>query len=115
MRRLILACCVTAAVVSAVASLTPPEETVVVPMLTDAAEPPAPPPDQYRFDGCKDDVTVYQDGTILPSMTCHVQRLEGASWRTVGYWDVHLHKVKRDSEDIEDVSFGFTARANPKK
>jgi hypothetical protein len=34
--------------------------------------------------------------------------------KTVGYAEIHLHRVKHDESDVEDLSFGATFRTNPK-
>ena len=36
------------------------------------------------------------------------------TWETIGYVEIHLHRVKVDERDIEDISVGVTVRINPK-
>ena len=39
----------------------------------------------------------------------------GRRWRTIGYIENHLHKVKIDQTDIVDISIGHTGRINFKR
>ncbi|HWO56522.1 MAG TPA: hypothetical protein VNN55_03035 [bacterium] len=73
-------------------------------------------PDQYRFTRVTHGEHTYADGTTVPRLTLEVERLRAdGTWETVGYADCHLHRVKRDETDVEDISFGATFRANPKR
>ncbi len=71
--------------------------------------------DQYRFGVPEDSTQTYSDGTVVPHrmQTIERQRPDG-SFETVGEIEIHLHKVKRDASDIEDLSAGITVRINPK-
>lgn len=72
-------------------------------------------PDVYRFAVPSDELETYSDGTVVPHRHSWIERQLGdGTWERIGYAEIHLHKVKRDATDIEDVSLGFTGRVNPK-
>jgi len=71
---------------------------------------------RYRFSEPRDG-----RGRTLPHRHQHVERWEpdlqhpdGGVWERVGYVEIHLHRVKVDETDIEDISVGLTVRINPK-
>lgn len=70
----------------------------------------------YRFGSSTDDSVEYSDGTVIPSRTFSIQRLNQTTgeWETIGYTNTHLHKVKVDSTDELDISIGHTDRVNTK-
>ena len=72
--------------------------------------------DQYRFATAGDSSETYSDGTILPHRMQAIERKKAdGSWENDGYVELHLHRVKRDDTDIEDISVGITVRINPKR
>lgn len=76
--------------------------------------------DVYRFSLVKDEDETYSDGTVVPHRFQYIERQKVSpdnvtTWEKVGYIEIHLHKVKRDETDVEDISLGFTGRVNPKK
>lgn len=77
-------------------------------------------PDVYQLSLAKDEDETYSDGTVVPHRFQWIERQHVSSdniitWERVGYIEIHLHKVKRDETDIEDISLGFTGRINVKK
>ena len=50
----------------------------------------------------------------MPHIKTSIQQKIGSRWRTIGYIENHLHKVKIDETDIVDISIGHTGRVNPK-
>ncbi len=72
--------------------------------------------DIYRFGAAKDSTESYADGTSVPHRLQDVERQHpDGTWEVVGYMEIHIHKVTRGLTDVEDISFGLTARANPKR
>lgn len=73
-------------------------------------------PIQYRFGDAVTKNVTYSDGSIVPTHTVSVERYNQTTkqWDIVGSVNDHMHKVKVDNTDKEDVSFGMTIRWNPK-
>ena len=71
----------------------------------------------YRFGESIDRPIEYSDGTVVPSRTFSIERLNQTSgeWEIIGYSNTHLHKVKVDNTDALDISLGHTDRINPKQ
>lgn len=69
---------------------------------------------QYRFSQPKDDFQKYSTGASFPHRHQDIERWNGIGWEVIGYIEIHLHKVKLNSSDIEDISAGITVRINPK-
>lgn len=72
--------------------------------------------EQYRFGESKNNLVEYSDGSIVPSRTFSIERLNATTgeWETIGYTNTHLHKVKVDDTDMIDISIGHTDRINVK-
>ncbi len=71
--------------------------------------------DRYRFGEVKRHDQTYKDGTVVPHAMVPIYRMTASRWRRVGYIEIHLHRVRRDDTDVEDISIGVTARVNPKQ
>ena len=72
--------------------------------------------DVYRFGEIADDFETYLSGDIMPHRMQYIERQKpDGVWERLGYVEIHLHKVKRDETDAEDISVGITVRVNPKK
>lgn len=70
----------------------------------------------FRFTRLAPSQEIYADGSIMPHLQIEAERQRpDGSWENVGYGEVHLHRVKVDATDVVDISWGFTARVNPKK
>lgn len=69
----------------------------------------------YRFGPDKDSSEIRAAGDVVPHrmFSYQRQRMDG-TWEVIGYVDAHLHVVKVDETDREDVSVGVTVRFNPK-
>ena len=71
--------------------------------------------DKYRFTKAVDSFQTYSDGTEVPHRMMVIERQKpDGTWEGCGFLEVHLHRVIRNLEDIEDISVGITARINPK-
>jgi|SRR5215216_4862343 len=73
-------------------------------------------PQVYKFGQPVMKNFTYSDGSIIPSVTMSIERLNQTTheWEVIGYTNTHLHKLKIDATDKEDLSLGHTDRFNPK-
>ena len=81
----------------------------------------------YKFLEPKDSVDEFDSGDVVPHRYQEIQRCEQAPGKqrpqnksfqpcmVIGYVEIHLHRVKVDDADLEDVSVGSTVRINPKR
>ena len=71
---------------------------------------------QYRFGEPQMKSINYSDGWTIPTVTMSIELWNQTTshWDVVGYTNTHLHKVKVDTTDKEDLSIGHTDRFNPK-
>jgi len=71
---------------------------------------------QYRFGEPQMKSINYSDGWAIPTVTMSIELWNQTTshWEVVGYTNTHLHKVKVDNTDKQDLSIGHTDRFNPK-
>ncbi len=72
--------------------------------------------DQYRFGVPKDTAQTYSDGTVVPHRFQAIERMRpDGTWEAVGYIEIHLHRVKKEADDLIDISVGTTVRINQRR
>src|SRR5215216_2661072 len=74
-------------------------------------------PQVYRFGQTIMKNVTYSDGSVVPTATMSIERLNQTSqkWEIIGYTNTHLHKLKIDTTDMVDISVGHTDRINIKQ